>query len=452
MAARWANAVQLAMLACLLLGSYLRSDALVLLAAGLMLVDVTAHYPRLLGLARLFLPLAALAGAVLMALPDGPQALARAMAQGVGFAALMTVIALLRHPVRRSPRVQDAAGYLTSFTPRFRYGALNAGAMGLALLFNVGIITMIGDLMRRPDEAHVTDPTRRAMVVAAMRGAALVSIWSPLGIGFAIVIAGIPALNPTAFLALAAATTVVALAITARWPLLPPEATIAHLPQQPGTRSPRALLQVLLICALVLALTLLLHHWAGVSFTIASITVLPAFAAIWLLAEASPPSDGTRLRAYQKAVSGLGDMRSEGAIFMAANVIGTMIAALVGAAHLGAGSFGAGAGTLPVLLGLLVLIPLSAALYLPNSIVVVIAAQIFGTGPLGQDHPLALGLVLAVGWASAIAVSPVSAMNLLLARACGVSAPHAARRWNPGFSSVLTVIGAVVVSFLVGAG
>ena len=45
--------------------------------------------------------------------------------------------------------MRQAAEYLTGFSPRFRFGALNTGAMGLALLFNVGIITMIGDLMRR---------------------------------------------------------------------------------------------------------------------------------------------------------------------------------------------------------------------------------------------------------------------------------------------------------------
>lgn len=451
------NWLQLAMLLSLVAGGLTGIGWLTGLAAVLMLAATLMQLRSLLPLARVFLLLAVVVAAVTLFLAGagGREALVRAVVQGTGFAALMTVLGMLRHPVRRSPKVRAAAEWLAAFPPRHRYAAVNAGAHGLSLLFNIGIIGMIGDLVRRPGEDVVADPGRRAMVVAAMRGADTVAIWSPLGLGFAIVTAGIPALSPVSFLLLAAGFTLLALAVTSLFPLLPAEAALEGAGEGPAgpetAGSGIAMAQVLAVCALLLAATIALHHWGGIGFTLASVTVLPVFALLWPRVErnGTPP-----LQDLRPTLAGLTDMRSEGAIFLSANVIGTCIALALNQGGFGAaGQIGA-ATALPVLIGLLVLIPLAAAVFLPNSIVVVIAAQLFGSGPLGTEHPMALALVLAVGWASAISVSPISAMCLMVGRACGVSPQRVAWRWNPAFALTLTLLAAAAVSALVltGAG
>ncbi len=80
---------------------------------------------------------------------------------------------------------------------------------------------MIGDLARAGGRDTVD---RRPLVLGAMRGAALTTIWSPIGLGFAIVTAGIPSLDPLKLMGLAFVLTVVMLMITAIFPLLPAEA------------------------------------------------------------------------------------------------------------------------------------------------------------------------------------------------------------------------------------
>lgn len=445
--------LQIAMIAALVAGALTDTLWLTLGATGLMLLGIAIQIRLLLPLARIFLALAAgAAGAVLLFMPGpGAEALTRALVQGTGFAALMAVLGMLRHPVRRSATVRAAAGWLAAFPARRRFAAVNAGAHVLSLLLNLGIIGTMGDLVRREGEAVIEDPGRRAMVLAAMRGAGLVTIWSPLGLGFAIVTAGIPALSPVRFLLLAAGFTALALLVTSRWPLLPPDAALGDGETAPprAEGSGRAMARVLAVCALLLAGAIILHHAAAISFTLAAVAILPVFALVWprIERDGAPAAEGLRA-----TLAGLTDMRSEGAIFVSANVIGSAIAiALQGSGH---DPGFTGAWALPALLALLLLIPLAAACFLPNAIVVVIAAQLFGAGPLGAEHPMALALVLAVGWAAAISVSPISAMCLVVARFCGTSPQRVAWRWNPAFALVLTGLAALTVSALVltGAG
>ena len=174
---------------------------------------------------------------------------------------------------------------------------------------------MIGDLTKPVDGSDGrTDPARRAMVVAAMRGAALVSIWSPVGLGFSIVTAGIPGLDAAGFLVLAAIFTMVALLATAFFPNLPPEARVgpdAGTPMKKGSVVP--LLQTLAACVLLLVLAIGLHQTAGISFTLASVAVLPVFSILWLALEPGDSKDGF-LPELVQSISGLSDLTNESAI------------------------------------------------------------------------------------------------------------------------------------------
>ncbi len=106
----------------------------------------------------------------------------------------------------------------------------------------------------------------------------------------------------------------------------------------------------------------------------------------------------------------------------------------------------AGFASLPVLLAAFAAIPLAAALYLPNSIFVVMAAQVLAPTALGQDHATALGLALCIGWAVAICVNPISAMSLITGRLCGVPPSRVAHRWNLRFALAVTACGALLIT------
>lgn len=445
------NGLQLLMICLLVCGAVGGWPQLSLVAAGLAVLGCLLQWRQLLKLARLFC-----FGAVLMAAlvaircPDKLDTLARSLEQGAAFAALMMVLGMLRHPVRRSPFVREAARYLLVYPPSARYTATNIGAHFLSLLFNVGVITMIGDLSKHLDSTKASGgAASSAMVVAAMRGAALVSIWSPIGLGFAIVTTGIPSLDPLRFLFAALGFTALALLITAKWPMLPQAAQVPlnhEPPLSPPTKGP--LIGTLAICIVLLLIVMGIHRWLDVSFTLASVAMVPLFALGWLILEDADEPASLR-QELRNTIDGLGNLRSESAMFMSANVLGAGLSMLVqtlpGWQSLAVGDI----PVLPALLLCLVVIPLVAACYIPNSIVVVMAAQLLGNSPLGQHYPMALALTLAVAWAVAISVSPISAMNLITGSLCGVTSRRAALVWNRPFAVTLTLLAGALIALVV---
>ncbi|WP_172327352.1 hypothetical protein [Mangrovicoccus sp. HB161399] len=444
-------AMQAGIILCLVAGAATGRAWLGDASAGLALIWIATQWTLLIPMARLFVALAAAGvAAAAVLLPDALPGLWRAVVQGTGFAALMMVLGFLRQPVKRAALTRDAAGYLLGLPPGRRYGAVLSGAQAMALMFNVGIIPMIGDLTEPADGRDArADPARRAMVAAAMRGAALVTIWSPLSLGFAIVTTGLPALEPLRLIAIAFGFTMAMLAATARWPLLPAEARPGRDAGPAGQGRAAALALVLAASAGLLAATILLHRATGLGFTLTAVTVLPVFTLGWLALEGPRGSFGRRLG---EGLAALGDLRSESALFMAANVIGAALSAAIQASPLWPLLMSGGFASLPVLLAAFASIPLAASLYLPNSIFVVMAAQVLGPTALGEHHPTALGLALCIGWAVAICVNPISAMTLITGRLCGVSAARVAHRWNLRFALAVMACGALLIAAVYRAG
>ncbi|WP_141246466.1 hypothetical protein [Actibacterium ureilyticum] len=441
--------LQVALILLLIAGAVFDNPTLSALAAVLAVIWIVLQWPRLIPLARRFAGLAAICAALAMlAAPQVALRLMTALVQGTGFAGLMMVLGLLRQPVKRAVVTRQAAEHLLSFRSGYRYGGVLAGAQFMALVFNIGIIAMIGDVTQPadgPDGRH--DPARRAMVVAAMRGAALVTIWSPMSLGFAIVTAGVPAIEPLQLVAVAFAFTTVVVVLSGVWPLLPKEARLSdNTPRGAELRAQTALFKVLGVSALLLVLTISLHRVLSLSFTLSAIVVLPVFAMVWLAFE---PACGVgyahRLRG---ALAGLADLRSESALFLSANIIGAVLSLAIQSSPLWPMLSNGGFASLPTLLLCLFAIPLAAALYLPNSIMVVLTAQVLGPTALGQSHPLALGLTLCIGWALAICVNPISAMNLIVARYCDVPASRVAHVWNLRFAGVIFALAALLIGFV----
>ncbi|MGE4325460.1 MAG: hypothetical protein AB7E21_05035, partial [Pseudodonghicola sp.] len=182
------------------------------------------------------------------------------------------------------------------------------------------------------------------------------------------------------------------------------------------------------------------------SFTLSAVVILPIFSLIWLALESGrlQPFE-TRLR---DALLALADLRSESALFLSANVIGAALSVAVQASPLWPLLSGGSFASLPTLLICLFAIPFAAALYLPNTILVVLAAQLLGPTQLGQSHALALGLTLCIGWALAICINPISAMNLIVGRFCDVPAARVAHRWNIRFVAMTFALAALLISLI----
>ncbi|WP_028311675.1 hypothetical protein [Derxia gummosa] len=421
--------------------------------------------------------------AVALGMPEQRAEVDRALGQGVAFSCLLAVLGVVRYPVRRSPTVREAARGLLGFPPRRRYAAVNAGCHFLSLLFNVGVIPLLGDLLHARAAHLPRDADCHRLVLASMRGAVLMTIWSPMGLGVAIVTTAIPALDPVGFIALAFGVSMTLMALTiagaagraAAASDADPTADTAGLvadgrDTRADTRAASAftpsgaarpdaapgghveLALVLAAAALLLAGAIGVHQWLRWSFIASTILVLPAFALAWLGIERAILRGATPAEHARGLLHGIADMRAESAIFLSASVIGAAVSLWVRALPAWQAIQGAEVPALAVLLACLTIVPLAGALFIPHTILIILIAQLFGASPVGQAHPYALGLALTLGWATAVSVSPISAMSLLSGRQCGVGARTIAHHWNRRFALALFAGSVATVVALQAAG
>lgn len=422
------------------------SDAAVA-ALGLFVVLEWRNLPRL---ARLFSVGAVVAvAAVFWLKPEAAAQMIAAMRQSTTFACLLAMLGVLRYPARRSRLVAQAAAWLVSRKPRHAYAALSFGGHFLSLLFNVGILPLIGDMIRKAGGRFGEGDPGRQMMLGGMRGMALMTIWSPMGLGFAIVTTSTAGLDPVKFLFVAFAAAMALLAVNCLKAEPVESAAADEESEAAKALSVGPLVKILAACAFLMAMTVVLHNLLSVSFVVATILILPVFSVAWLLLEGGERgvSAAATLRAGLGGIfATLSDMRTEATFFAAATLIGAaltiFISAVPGWNRIAEGQdFG-----LPILIFCLLAIPAAAAVAIPHTIVVVLAAQLFGHGPLGAAHPMALALTLTIGWALAIAVSPISATTLITAAQAGVPSHVVGLVWNRRYVLTQASVALLIVS------
>lgn len=162
---------------------------------------VVLEWRNLPMLAHLFAfgALAAIAAVLVFDPENWPRMLA-AMRQSTTFACLLAMLGVLRYPAKRSRLVARAAAWLVSRKPRHAYATLSFGGHFLSLLFNVGVLPLIGDMIRKGGGHFENGEPGREMMLGGMRGMSLMTIWSPMGLGFAIVTTSTAGLDPVKFL------------------------------------------------------------------------------------------------------------------------------------------------------------------------------------------------------------------------------------------------------------
>lgn len=433
-----ASLLALTMIGALVIARFVPgAERLDFLAAGAAVTLAVLRIGAVPRIARIFV-LLALAGGIAVAIlaPTHLPEMKQALLQGTAFSAFLTALGLIRGPVRASAGIALAAARLLDAPARHMRAAITYGAQVIAVLFNLGTIGMMSDLARnhaaRARAAGRAAPDPRSVTLAALRGTLMMTVWNPIGIGFAIVTAAIPALDPVVFLGL---SFVVAMLISTGGLLIdrsPSAATDTPPEPELRRRGTRALFAILAAIAGLIAVTLLIHRVAGVSFLVAACLVLPILGFLWPRIEPSARSgQGGVLRKLDEAST---STAAEASIFLAASVIAAAI--LIGFRALGPEAL-AGIGALPPLvlvLGTLYLVPLAGVLMIPHSVVMVLLAQMLGAGPVGMAHPFSLALALCLSWALAIGSSPISAMSLITARELDTTPTRVTFVVNRGFT------------------
>ncbi|MEL7153590.1 MAG: hypothetical protein AAFN51_07355, partial [Pseudomonadota bacterium] len=184
------SALTLALLAVMsfeILHKFQGSDAMRWAAHLSMGAVVVAAWPRL-GLREFYLlSLSAVLAVLVWLYADDPVKTARAaLDQAVFLMAFLLLISLVQEGAQTSRSVAAVGTYLSQQPGGRRYTGLYSGTNLMAVIFNVGTLSLLAPLIRKAEEAgpdNALTPVRaRRQYNAVLRGFAWSVVWSPTAI------------------------------------------------------------------------------------------------------------------------------------------------------------------------------------------------------------------------------------------------------------------------------
>ncbi|TYC61943.1 hypothetical protein FMN50_06710 [Rhodobacterales bacterium] len=406
---------------CSVLGRIFGWQGLTWLGVLALACFVVLEFSRVRSSGRIFMATALVtAGIAVALLPGARPVIVSALDQGLAFTGLLVALATLRPAMQRSRLLATAAAWLITRPRGFRYVSVSFGAHFLALIFNVGVLQLIGDILRAARLEFSRHSTARHLLLGAMRGSSAIAIWSPLAMGFAVVTTAFPALNPITYISVGLGLTLILLTMGS---LLPRDDLNEDVDLK-APDSPRALLILLTGALALLLVTSALYGLADLPFLTATTLVVPLFALAWIWVE---PDDNGRRGKPAILATRLSELRNEMFIFASSTVIGALFA-YVFATYGPSAIMEFDSPLMPVLIFLAIWA--LAALSTPPSIPVILLAQLLAATSLAGPHALSLSMALSAGWAMGMLVSPVSATLLLSAQLAQVPGGRIAWGWN----------------------
>ncbi|HSV77950.1 MAG TPA: hypothetical protein VLK85_01935 [Ramlibacter sp.] len=415
----------------------------VLLSAAL-LAYASLSWRRVTLPARVFVALAACASILAIALgTDAVALLGPATQQAAQFATLLAALATLRLPMRRSVLIGRAAAWLVASPPRRRYAALTYGSHFLTLMFGVGVVPMIGDMLARRGLDCRESAAARQMLLAVVRGLAWATLWSPMAVSFAIVSSALPTLDPLRFVGVGL---LMALSLLLLSCLFFGQGDVPVAASADVAGGGRALCAIAAMSALLFLATWALYRTSGLSFLLASAITVPCFSLAWWRLE-----PGERPPLVPGLAGAVLELRSETLIFSASAFIGQGLLALL-LPDAGRHALALPVGPYPFAVLCVLAVPAVAAFAVAPTIVVLLLAQLVAASGIGVATPLTFAVALTAGWSLAIGISTVSATLLLASNVSALPARQIAFGLNRGFTLVMTGVAVGLVSVLYALG
>ena len=374
---------------------------------------------------------------------------------------LFTALNMLRDAAQSSALLQRCGSVLVRQPPGRRFLALSLGAHLVGLVLNFGVLPLLGTMVVRGNSLAAAggDPEivairQQRMMTALMRGFALMTVWSPLSVSFAVTEAVVPGVNWARLLPLQGLLTILLLALA--WGLdrraFPPRLVVPQGGRDPEPGDGAAVGKMLALVLGVVGLSVAMAHLVHVRLIEGAMVVVPVAAWLWLAVQRALPSLSAVGwgRALVGAVPELGrrlrvslpEARNEVAILGGSLFLGSLLGSWIPSS------------ALAWLVETLHLPALALAIMLSFSVIVLARlgiSQLITVTLIGHalSHLTGLGLnpaVLASGlmavWSLSICVTTVGAAVLWIARMSDVPIAKAGWGWNAAY----VVIGAVVVA------
>ncbi|WP_235971055.1 hypothetical protein [Palleronia pontilimi] len=400
---------------------------------------------------RAFLLIGLVLSALALArLPDGLDAIRRALASSAFIIAFFSALTSLRSAAISARPIADCGAFLSSQPPGRRYLALTLGGALFGIILLYGAITLLGSLATGARDDATPEVRRiriRRMMVAIQRGFIATLPWSPLTFAIAISTSLVPgsswagALLPCLVSGLILAGAGWALDTAVKPKLTGPRPVFTP----PEGRWIAKLAPLLALLALLGTIITGLHLWTGVRVVGVVMVVVPVLSLLWM-AQQDVAARQTHVlrhvarRAWDYGFVELPAMRAEIVLLAMAGFIGTLGAALSAPLIADAGIDLSGVSPYLLLLALFWVIPITGQIGMnPILSASLILPLLPAPASLGIS-PAAIITAITAGWALSGATSPFTASTMLVGNYGGVSAVHVGLRWNGIYALICALV------------
>lgn len=427
---------------------------------------------HLFGLRERLLLLAGLliAGALVWVDPAPWTVILSGLERAAYLTAFMVAIGVLKDAAMTSRDVQASGKHLTRQPPGLRYAALSTGAHFMAVLLNIGTLSMLAPLVlsgvrsgrEAGEPAWISDIKLRRQLCATLRGFAITITWTPTTVTQAVLLSVTPSADLSriipyglGFSALALLAGWVDDRVQWRWAArrAQQERGGAPRPRTDGAAPLGALLRFVMVCLTLIGASVIIHLAAGVSMVGALMLAAPFLTVGWIFAQnattdlaAAPAETGRRvieiLRRSVPAAS------PEAFTLAIAGFIGAVLGALAPPELINAAFGPETIGPTALLLAAPAVIVLAnQAAITPMISAVFLGSAINSLDPVPVD-PNLLMLALAAGWGLCLTAAPFSAGPLVLGRVTGIPTTTLTWRWNGRYSLIAYGVLAAWLLFL----
>jgi hypothetical protein len=379
-------------------------------------------------------------------LRDGalPVSLAKGLSAGAFLASVFLGVGFMGTVAARSGVILRCGAALVHQAPGRRYAALSVGGHLLAILLNVGALSLLGTMIERAmaqeQDLRLRTIRHRRMILALLRAFCAVVLWSPMSIGIAFVLSALPSLQWADVGPYGLAFTVLLLAMG--WIM----DRLSYRPPPPGAgvqpvpwRDVGGLLAVIMA---VFGGASVVQGLSNASLMGGIIVSAPLVALAWRAGQ----GPGSMLQRGGDALwhgveflhTGVGRLGAEVSIIGLAAVLGAVGADFIPAEQMQALAQGGSVPAWGVAGGLMVVLVVVGQVGLnPVISIPLLLPSVQATVPPGSD--LLLALACLGGWTLCLGSSPLVSTSLIISRHAPVSARVIGHRWN-GLYTLLGVI------------
>ncbi|MBF0325619.1 MAG: hypothetical protein HQL42_11180 [Alphaproteobacteria bacterium] len=454
-----ATAALLAVIAASIVRAVAHSATAGIVAAAALALYLILEGAQSNGKGRVMLVLGLVASAVTLAVnPSGLSLLLKAGAEAAAIIGLFTSLGFLREAAETSGLVQRCGELMVRQPPGRRYAVLTLGAHVISLVLNFGVLSLLGVMITKGNtleaaggEARIKDIRTRRMLSAILRGFALMTVWSPLSVSFAVVQTVVHDIAWQVLLPLQGLLAALLL-VLGGWldrREFPPTSRRFE-PQEAGAWNP--LFHLCLLIMAIVAASVGIAHLLEVRIVIGAMIVMPLAAWAWLAVQRRDPRAATA-HLGRRVLETLPGFRNEVAMLGGAMFLGIVVAAYVPPAETARllAALGLPPAALVVLLALAVMILAQFGVSQIIS-VTLIGGALADLAELGLP-PLAVASGLMGAWALSACSTPVGAAVLTVARIGQVPVIQVARLWNGRFvlaGALLLSVWLVVICEMLG--